>query len=281
VRLIDLASLSRPDLIAAHLASVLLLPANYTWQLQYVIAHLRTRGMLIVFDNCEHAVAPVREIAEAILQGAPQVHILSTSREPLRARGEWVRRLAPLAVPPISTELTADEALHFPAVQLFAERTRASDASYQFTDADAPLVAEICTKLDGLPLAIELAAARVPLFGLRGLVDGLDDRFSILTVGRRTAVPRHRTLATMIDWSYETLSDEEKAVWRRISVFHGPFTIDAADRVANDRPTENFNIGDILESLVEKSLVSADSHASEAVRYCLLESLRLYALNSC
>lgn len=281
VQLIDLASLARPELIAAHLASVLLLPAHDGHQLQYLIAHLRTRRMLIVFDNCEHVVRSVSEIAEAILQGAPEVHILATSRKPLRATGEWVRRLDPLAVPPISIELTADEALRFPAVQLFAERTLESDGAYELTDADTPLVAEICTRLDGLPLAIELAAARVSLFGLRGLVDRLDDRFSILTEGQRAAVPRHQTLAAMIDWSYETLSDEEKIVWRRVSVFDGPFTIDAADRVANDRSTEDFNTGDILESLVEKSLVSTDSRGGEAVRYRLLESLRLYALNNC
>jgi predicted ATPase/DNA-binding winged helix-turn-helix (wHTH) protein len=278
-QLVELGSLASPFLVAAHLASLLHLPLADTQPLPYVVAQLRTRNMLIVFNDCEHVIAPASEVAEAILQGAPEVHILATSRDPLRAMGEWVQRLAPLAVPPISNELTAAEALRFPAVQLFTERALSCDGTYQLTDTDAPLVAEICTRLDGLPLAIELAATRVSLFGLHGLAGRLDDRFSILTVGRRTAPPRHRSLAAMIDWSHETLSDEERIVWRRMSVFHGPFTIDAADQVANDRLTENFNIVDILEGLVEKSLVLVDSRGGEAARYRLLESLRLYAFS--
>jgi predicted ATPase len=234
--------------------------------------------MLIVFDNCEHVIETVGEITEALLQGAPEVHILATSREPLRAVGEWVQRLGPLAVPPASTKLTAAEALRFPAVQLFAERLLACDASFKITDADAPVVGEICARLDGLPLAIELAATRVPVFGLRGLADRLDDRFSILTKGRRTALPRHQTLGAMIDWSFETLGDDEKTVWRRFAVFRGAFTIEAAGAIGKDRPTENFDVVDILASLVEKSLVTVDSRGG-APRYRLLESLRLYALN--
>jgi predicted ATPase len=233
--------------------------------------------MLIVFDNCEHVIEAVSEISEAILQGAPEVHILATSREPLRAIGERVQRIVPLAVPPVSTKLTAAEVLRFPAVQLFVERAFAADGSFDITDTDAKLVAEICTRLDGLPLAIELAATRVPFFGLRGLANRLDDRFSILTKGHRTALPRHQALTSIIDWSYETLNDEEKIVWRRFGVFPGAFTIEAADAIGNDRSGEDFNVIDILGCLVEKSLVSIDTHGSE-VRYRLLESLRLYAL---
>lgn len=279
MQLVELGSIVSPFLVASHLASLLHLPLPETQPLPYLVAQLRNRNMLIVFNDCEHVIGPVSEVAEAILRGAPEIYILATSREPLRAMGEWVQRLGPLAVPPISTELTAADALRFPAVQLFTERVLACDGSYQLTDTDALLAAEICARLDGLPLAIELAATRVSLFGLRGLAARLDDRFSILTVGRRTALPRHRTLAAMIDWSHDTLSDEEKIVWRRMSVFHGPFTIDAADRVANDRQTESFNIIDILDGLVEKSLVSVNSRGGEAARYRLLESLRLYAFN--
>jgi predicted ATPase/DNA-binding winged helix-turn-helix (wHTH) protein len=278
IQLVDLAPLASPVLVAAHLASLLRLPAPDTQPLPYAIAHLRPRNMLIVFDNCEHVIEAVGEITEAILQGAPGAYILATSREPLRATGEWVQRLEPLPVPPASTRLTAAEALRFPAVQLLAERSRACDVSWEMTDADAPVVAEICTRLDGLPLAIELAATRVLVFGLRGLADRLNDRFSILTKGPRTALPRHQTLEAMIEWSYETLSDDEKTVWRRFAVFRGVFTIDAADAIGNDRRAENFNIVDILDSLVDKSLVTVDSRGGEA-RYRLLESLRLYALN--
>jgi predicted ATPase/DNA-binding winged helix-turn-helix (wHTH) protein len=278
VKLVDVASLTSPNFVAAHLASLLRLPAPDPQPLQYVIAHLRTQNMLIVFDNCEHVIEAVSETAEAILQGAPEVHILTTSREPLRAMGEWIKRLVPLAVPPPSSKLTVAEVLQFSAVQLFMERALACDGSSELTDAYAPVVAEICTKLDGLPLAIELAATRAPLFGLRGLLDRLDNRFRILTKGRRTALPRHQTLSAMIDWSYEALSEEEKIAWRHLAVFPALFTIEAAEAVGKVRPSENFSIVDIMYSLVEKSMVSVDSHGGEG-KYRLLESLRLYALN--
>jgi predicted ATPase/DNA-binding winged helix-turn-helix (wHTH) protein len=277
VQVVDLGSLASPALVEAHLASLLRLPAPNTQQLQYVIAHLRTRNMLIVFDNCEHVIEPLGGIVEAILKGAPEVHILATSREPLRAAGEWVQRLSPLAVPPLSAQLTAAEAMQYAAVQLFAERVLACDESGKVTDANSSVVAELCARLDGLPLAIELAAARVPLFGLRGLADRLDDRFRILTKGRRTALPRHQTLGAMIDWSYETLSDKEKIVWSRLGVFQGAFTIEAAEALGNDRSTEDIDVIDILDSLVEKSLVSVEPRGAET-QYRLLESLRLYAL---
>jgi predicted ATPase/DNA-binding winged helix-turn-helix (wHTH) protein len=277
VRLIDLGSLASPALVAPYLASLLRLPAPDKQPLQYVIAHLRGRNMLIVFDNCEGVIDVVSEIAEAIIHGAHDVNILATSREPLRAAGEWVWRLDPLAVPPVTAQLTAVQALGFPAVQLFAERWLASDLSYKLTDVDAPIMAEICRRLDGLPLAIELAATRVPLFGLRGLADRLKDRFAVLTKGRRTALPRHQSLGAMIDWSFATLSLDESAVWPRLAVFPGTFTLEAAAAVATDQSTEKLDIVNILHSLVQKSLVAVDSQAGD-IRYRLLESLRLYAL---
>jgi len=277
VQIVDLAPLVHPDLLAAHLASLLRLPAlDEMPPLQKVLAYLRPRSQLIVLDNCEHVIGAGSEIAEAILAHAPDIHLLATSREPLRAAGEWVHRLTPLAVPQASESLNAAEAMRFAAVQLFVERLRAWDGSFTLTDSDARIVAEICTHLDGLPLAIELAATRVPLFGLRGLADRLDDRFSILTKGRRTAVPRHQTLAAMIDWSYEGLSDEEKTVWRRLSVLRSSFTIDAADAIANDKSVDNLSMVDVLDDLLQKSLIVLDSSSGET-RYRLLESLRLYA----
>ncbi len=216
------------------------------------------------------------EIAEAILAEAPDVQLLTTSREPLRTAGEWVQRLAPLAAPRSTDDLNAATAIGFPAVQLFVERLRAGDGSYVLDDDDACVITEICTRLDGLPLAIELAATRVPIFGLHGLADRLDDRFHILTKGRRTAVPRHQTLSATIDWSYEGLSDGEKTVWRRLSVFRSFFTIEAADAIANDKATDSFNMIDVLDDLLQKSLIVADSSAGD-IRYRLLETLRLYA----
>jgi predicted ATPase len=195
----------------------------------------------------------------------------------LRTVGEWVQRLGPLAVPPVSSTLRAAEALEYPAVQLFIQRLLSCHECGELSDADTAVVAEICTRLDGLPLAIELAAARVRVFGLRGLAERLDDRFSILTQGRRTALPRHQTLAAMIDWSYGTLSEEEKVLWCRFAVFRGAFTIEAAAAIGND-PSGHYDIVDILGSLLEKSLLSVDVRGGET-RYRLLESLRFYALD--
>jgi predicted ATPase/DNA-binding winged helix-turn-helix (wHTH) protein len=277
VQLIDLAPLAHPDLLAAHLVSLLRLPVvDETEPLQKVLTHLRPRAQLIVLDNCEHIIGAASQIAEAILAHAPDVHLLTTSREPLRAAGEWIQRLPPLAVPQSTPELNAAEAMRFAAVQLLVERLRALDGSFTLNDSDAPIIAEICAHLDGLPLAIELAATRVPLFGLRGLADRLDDRFSILTKGRRTAVRRHQTLGAMIDWSYEGLSDEEKTVWRRLGVLRGSFTIEAADAIAADKSLDNFSMVDVLDDLLQKSLIVSDSSSGET-RYRLLETLRLYA----
>lgn len=275
IQLVELGSLTGP-LVAAHLASLLRLPSPDKAPLPNIVAHLRTRHMLLVFDNCEHVIAAIDEIAEAILQGAPEVHILATSREPLRAIGERVHRLGPLAVP-APAQLTATEALRFPAVALFAERAVAADPSCAVTDDNAPMVAELCARLDGLPLAIELAAASITLLGLRGLVDRLDDRLSILTRGRRTALPRHQTLEAMIDWSFESLGPEERIAWLRLAVFRDAFSIEAAAAVANEGLTADFV--DILYGLVEKSLVSVEVYDGNA-RYRLLESLRIYALKA-
>lgn len=275
VQIVDLAPLANPVLVAAHLASLLRLPADEQ-PLQKTLDHLRPRAQLIVLDNCEHVIDAASEIAEAILARASDVHVLATSREPLRAAGEWVQRLTPLTVPPATPVLNAAEAVRFAAVQLFVERLRAYDGSFALTDSDASMVADICARLDGLPLAIELAATRAPLFGVRGLAARLDDRFSILTKGRRTADPRHRTLGAMIAWSYEGLSDSEKMVFRRLGVLRSSFTIEAADAIANDKSVDNFSTVDILDDLLQKSLIVSDSSSGEP-RYRLLESLRLYA----
>jgi predicted ATPase len=252
------------------------LPAHDKQPLDKILAYLRARAQLIVLDNCEHVIDTTSALAEAILAHAPEIHLLATSREPLRAAGEWVQRLQPLAVPPATPSLNAVEAMRFAAVQLFVERLRAHDGSCAPTDSAARVIAEICGRLDGLPLAIELAATRVPLFGLRGLAARLDDRYNILTKGRRSAVPRHQTLGAMIDWSHEGLSDAEKSVWRRLSVLCGPFVIEEADAIANDGRAGNLNMVDVLDNLLEKSLIVADSSSGET-RYRLLESLRLYA----
>ena len=188
-------------------------------------ALLADRHMLIVLDNCEHVVQAAATVAEAVLASAPGVHVLATSREPIRATGEWVFRLASLELPPASGRLTAQQATAFAAVQLFTQRTAATFPGFTFTDADVSHVTEICWRLDGIPLAIELAAGRVAQLGLRGLSAALEDRFAVLTKGLRTALPRQQTLRAAIDWSYELLSEDQKAVLRRLSIFAGAFTL--------------------------------------------------------
>jgi len=174
-------------------------------------------------------------LAEALLKAAPHVGILTTSREPLRAEGEWLRRLAPLEFPPQErTSPTAAEALGYSAVELFNERATATTNSFLLDDANVPAVLEICRRLDGVPLALELAAARVDAFGVDGLAARLDDRFGVLTSGRRTALPRQQTLRAAMDWSYELLPEAEQVVLRRLAVFRGAFTTAAAVAIVID-----------------------------------------------
>jgi predicted ATPase/DNA-binding winged helix-turn-helix (wHTH) protein len=238
-------------------------------------ALLAGRQMLIVLDNCEHVVHAAATVVEAVLASAPGVHILATSREPIRATSEWVIRLPSLELPPASGRLTAEQASAFAAVQLFTQRAAANFAGFTFTDDDVPHVTEICWRLDGIPLAIELAAGRVAQLGLRGLSAGLEDRFAVLTKGLRTALPRQQTLRATINWSYELLSEDQKAVLRRLSIFAGAFSFDSAVAVCEDDLSADPCDG--IDELVLKSLITVDA-GSDIARYRLLEVTRAYAL---
>jgi predicted ATPase len=276
VWLIDLAPLADPRLVPSALASVLGLEIRSDNPLPGLVALLRDRQMLLVLDNCEHVIEAAAALAAGVLRGAAGVHILATSREPLRAEGERVYRLSPLANPPASARLTAAKALGFPAVQLFVEPAAANLGDFQLSDADAPIVAEICRKLDGLPLAIEFAAARVDAFGVRGLAAHLDERLRLLTSGRRTAVPRHRTLSAALDWSYQLLTGPEQRVFR-LAIFAGGFTLHPAGAVAADATRPESEMIDQAAELVAKSLVAADVGDAEP-RLQLLDTTRAFAL---
>jgi predicted ATPase/DNA-binding winged helix-turn-helix (wHTH) protein len=270
---VGLASLSNPELVPSALGAALGMPPSGANLVQGLSAWLRDKTALIVLDSCEHVVGTAATLAEAVLKAAPGVSILTTSREPLRAEGETLHRLAALELPANSVDLTADDALRYSAIQLFNERARAAVDGFGVADADVPAVLEICRRLDGIPLALELAAARVGVFGLRDLAAHLDDRFHVLTSGRRTALPRHQTLGAALDWSYQLLPEEERAALRRLSVFAGNFTLEAAIAVADPG---SFEIVDEIANLVGKSLVSADPRG-EIPQYCLLDTTRLYA----
>lgn len=232
--------------------------------------------LLVVLDSCEYAIEEAARLAETILRRSPRTTILCTSREPLRAEGETAWGIDPLAVPPEGRPISADQALEFSAVRLFVDRARAADRRFSLTDADAGLVGSICRRLDGLPLAIELAAGRIPAFGLAGLVSALDDRFQLLLQGRRTAMPRHRSLAAAIDWSYDSLSETEQRALRCFSLFQGPFSADSAAHFLFG-PTDNRERAhEVLSNLVSKSLVIADL-AQTPTEYRLLDTSRDYA----
>jgi predicted ATPase len=243
---------------------------------QGLVAALRGRRMLLVLDNCAHLIDAVAELVSAILRGAPGVRILATSREPLRCEGEHLCRLEPLEVPPAG-RIDAAEALRYPAVRLFAWHAEATLDGFELADEDAPVAAEICRKLDGIPLAIELAAAWVGVLGLRGLAAQLDDRLRLLTGGRRTSVPQHRTMRAALDWSHDLLSAPERMVLRRLAVFSGGFTLAMAACVAADGDTPADDVARIVLELTSKSLVVPDLD-TPGPRFHLLQTTRAYAL---
>jgi predicted ATPase len=276
VRYVDLASLTDPLLMPNLLAFVFGLATRSGDQTPELIAFLGNKQMLVVFDNCEHVVESAAASAVDLLKNAPGLNILATCREPLYAEGECVRRLMPLKVPPAARKLTATEALAFPAVQLFVERAIERLDTFELTDADAPIVAEICRKLDGIALAIELAAGRVDAFGLRELATLLNDRFRLLMRGRRTALRRHQTLSAALDWSYEFLPECERMILRRLSVFDSHFTLESAIAVTADSKIAMLDVVNALANLVANSLVVADI-GGDIVHYRLLETTRVYA----
>jgi predicted ATPase/DNA-binding winged helix-turn-helix (wHTH) protein len=273
---VGLAPLPDPDLVVGALGTVLGISSSGVDPLAGLAAWLRDKQALIVLDSCEHVIGAAATIAEAVLKAAPRVCILATSREALRAEGEWLHRLPSLELPPNPANLTTSEALQYSAVQLFVERARASADAFQFADTDVPAVLEICRRLDGVPLALELAAARVEAFGIEGLATRLDDRFALLTKGRRTALPRHQTLRAMMDWSYDLLPDTEKVILRRLAVFHGDFTMEAADAVAADQEIPTAEVSDRVANLAAKSLIVTDT-SGDGTYHRLLDITRAYA----
>jgi predicted ATPase len=274
---VGLASLRGPELLPSAVGAALGMQAPSDNATAGLTAWLRDRQALIVLDNCEHVVEAAANLAEEIVKSAPGVAILATSREPLRAVGEWRHRLAPLQVPLASDGLAVGEALKFSAVQLFNERALASSDEFVLDERDTQAVVEICRRLDGVPLALELAAAHVGVLGIEGLAARLDDRFALLIQGRRSALARHQTLRATLDWSHDLLPAAEQIILRRLAVFHGYFTMDAAGTVAGYDGLTTVDVVNGLANLVDKSLVAADI-SGEVTYYHLLEMTRAYAL---
>ena len=274
VHFIDLAGCTDPtQAVAAAVGTVHRLGDPLT----RVGQALRRKQMLLVLDNCERVVGNAAFLAEYLLRVAPGVHILATSREPLRTQSEWLLHLAPLALPTIESSLTAQQALQFPAIQLFVERAMAARDDFTLTDASAPLVAGICRELDGLPLAIELAAARAALFGMQEIQSWVQNPLSLLTQGCRTAAPRHQTLRATLDWSYATLSDRESRVFRQLTLFDRDFDMDSAVMEIADDTLPPAEVADIVAGLAAKSLLVRQETGGRTL-YRFLTTTRAYAL---
>jgi predicted ATPase/class 3 adenylate cyclase len=239
-----------------------------------LLEYLRTKELLLVLDNCEHLLQPVGALVSRIEQSCPSVQILATSREGLGVAGEWILAVGSLPVAEAGADLEAIRSCD--AVRLFAERAEAVKADFVLDTTNADAVAHTCRRLDGIPLAIELAAARVSTLSAADLAGRLDQRFRVLAGGQRTAVKRHQTLRAAIDWSYELLSEPEQRMLDRLSVFAGGFTLDATEAVTVAGSVEPHDVLDLLASLVGQSLVDADTRGPEA-RYRLLETIREYA----
>ncbi len=276
VWLIDLAPLTDPRRVPSTVAAVLGFETRADDPLLGLIVSLRDKRVLLILDNCEHVIEAAAGLAMTLLSSAPCIRILATSREPLAIEGERQHRLQPLAIPLQSPLLTAAQALAFPAVQLFVERISTMIDDFALTDADAPFVVEICRRLDGLPLAIELAAARVEVLGIRGLAADLGNSLHVLRARYRT-VRRHQTIRAVLDWSYGLLSEEEKLLFRRIAVFASTFDLKAAASIASDAALPPEDVVERLSDLVTKSLITVYLD-SPIPRFRMVETTRAYAL---
>jgi predicted ATPase/DNA-binding winged helix-turn-helix (wHTH) protein len=274
--IVELASLSDPGLVSSTVASTLGLKLTGEISAESVARAVGGRHLLLVLDNCEHVIDAAAHLAETFTRLCPRATIVATSREILRIDGESVYRVPPLDVPAVG-QAAPDYIMQYSAVELFIARTKALNAGFSPSAEDLASIAMICRHLDGIPLAIELAAARAVLLSVQGVVAGLRDRFALLTAGRRTALPRHRTLRATLDWSHELLPETERWLLRRLAVFPGGFTIDAATAVMKDTGFDAPAVLDGIANLVAKSWVALDKSGA-AARWTLLETIRAYAI---
>jgi predicted ATPase/class 3 adenylate cyclase len=277
---VELAPLADAVLVPNAVATALgiELPAR-SEPLAALTAALKTKHLVLIFDNCEHLIAAAARVADAIVRACPKIAILASSRQGLGIAGEATYRMPSLLVPDAQSvaRLSAADAKRYGSIALFVERAQAADPHFVLSDENAPAVADICRRLDGIAFAIELAAARVRVLSPQQLQRRLDERFRILTGGSRTALPRQQTLRALVDWSYDLLDERERALFRRVGIFVDGFSIEAAAGVCADATFDELDVFDVLASLVDKSLVVAELSGA-ATRYRLLESTRAYAL---
>jgi predicted ATPase/class 3 adenylate cyclase len=274
---IEFAPIADPELVPIIVAQVLKIKvAGEKHVTDAITSGLKRKKMLLILDNCEHVVEAAAKLVDPLLHRCPGMHICATSRQALGTTAEIVVRVASLGLPDSTDAVTATGALQYGAVALFVDRATAVNAHFRLTDETAPIVAEICRRLDGIPFAIELAAARVRILSVSNLAHRLNERFKVL-VGNRIELPRHQTMRALIDWSYDLLSDQEKTLLRRLSVFAGGYTLDAATAVCAGDGVDALEIFELMVSLVDKSLITADTQSANE-RFQMLESTRAYGL---
>jgi predicted ATPase/DNA-binding CsgD family transcriptional regulator len=274
--MVELASLADPGLVTQTVASTLGVREEPDRPLAEVLVdHLESKKLLLILDNCEHLVGACAQLAEALLRACPDLRILATSREVLEVSGEISWLVPPLSLPEPYHLPSIEKLLCYEAVRLFVERATAALSSFTLAQQNTRVVAEVCQKLDGMPLAIELAAARVRVLAVEQISERLDECFRLLRTDNRTAVLRQRTLRATMDWSHDLLSEEEKVLFRRLSVFAGGFTLEAAEKVCSAEGIEEDEVLDLLSHLVDQSLVLVTERHGEA-RYRLLETVRQY-----
>ena len=274
---VELAPISDPDLVPQAVARALgVREAPGRSLTEALLEHLESRKALLVLDYCEHLVEGCAALADTLLRSCPNLRILATSREGLSIVGEITWLVPPLSSPDSNSLIPVEELRSYEAINLFVERAEAVVPTFELTEHNAPAVARLCQMLDGMPLAIELAAARVRVLSVEQISSRLEGSFALLTGGSRTALPRQRTLRAAIDWSYELLGEAEKVLLGRLSVFAGGFTLEAAEEVCSREGIECEEVLDLLTRLVDKSLVQVSEQGGEA-RYRLLETVRQYA----
>ena len=276
--IIDLAPLSNPALVPQHVLSALGVPEEPGRnQIETLVSHLTGRRLLLLLDGCEHLLSACAAIAETILLSCPHVRILATSREPLGIGGEMTWRVPSLSVPDAVAVRDTHDVERYDSVRLFIDRALQSKPDFAINETNVGAVVQVCRRLDGIPLALELAAVRVKVLSCEQIAERLDDRFRLLTSGARNALPRHQTLRATVDWSYELLEERERTLFVQLSVFQGGFTIEAAEEVCSGPHCATGDVLDELARLVDKSLVLVEERAGRA-RYRLLETLRQYGM---
>lgn len=274
---VELAALSDPATVPSAIANAMRVREDPTKPIvTSIIENVGQKTALIILDNCEHLVGACAQLTDALLRSCPNLRIMASSREALGIAGETVWRVPSLPIPDVRNLPSVEELAQTEAVRLFCDRAIAVAPGFTLTEQNAPAVAQVCQRLDGIPLAIELAAARVNVLHVDQIAARLNDRFRLLTGGSRTALPRHRTLRAAVDWSYDLLADTERKLLCRISVFAGGYTLDAAEQVCSGGDVQSEDVLDLLSRLVEKSLVMVEKSESDA-RYSLLEMVRQYS----